>query len=237
MKSRPPGSAMRRRKRRSVQQRNRWSVLRCGAGEMAADAGRAVFRQAVPLRAEREKDQWTDAQAVDRYRSASRAAHTDGVGQKTEKISRNREILNRAQEVTSRRSDTLRPGAMRQKERCAMVRTVLLHFLREGMKLPKRPRALHKNRRRANLHGRLYKQPYRRPGVRAGCWHRPGRRRRGWRPPCYPGQAQRLPRRRLFWFWFSLRGWWGRFWLLPSACSFPTKRHRTGCSCGRRRRS
>ena len=84
-------------------------------GEMAADAGRAVFRQAVPLRAEREKDQWTDAQAVDRYRSASRAAHTDGVGQKTEKISRNREILNRAQEVASRRSDTLRPGAMRQK--------------------------------------------------------------------------------------------------------------------------
>ena len=83
----------------------------------------------------------------------------------------------------------------------------------------------------------LYKQPYRRPGVRAGCWHRPGRRRRGWRPPCYPGQAQRLPRRRLFWFWFSLRGWWGRFWLLPSACSFPTKRHRTGCSCGRRRQS
>ena len=44
---------------------------------------------------------------VDRYRSASRAAHTDGVGQKTEKISRNREILNRAQEVASRRSDTL----------------------------------------------------------------------------------------------------------------------------------
>ncbi len=84
-------------------------------GEMAADAGRAVFRQAVPLRAEREKDQWTDAQAVGRYRSASRAAHTDGVGQKTEKISRNREILNRAQEVASRRSDTLRPGAMRQK--------------------------------------------------------------------------------------------------------------------------
>ena len=84
-------------------------------GEMAADAGRAVFRQAVPLRAEREKDQWTDAQAVDRYRSASRAAHTDGVGQKTEKFSRNREILNRAQEVASRRSDTLRPGAVRQK--------------------------------------------------------------------------------------------------------------------------
>ena len=85
-------------------------------GETAADAGRAVFRQAVPLRAEREKDQWTDAQAVGRYRSASRAAHTDGVGQKTEKISRNREILNRAQEVASRRSDTLRPGAMRQKK-------------------------------------------------------------------------------------------------------------------------
>ena len=84
-------------------------------GEMAADAGRAVFRQAVPLRAEREKDQWTDAQAVGRYRSASRAAHTDGVGQKTEKISRNRGLLNRAQEVASRRSDTLRPGAMRQK--------------------------------------------------------------------------------------------------------------------------
>ena len=84
-------------------------------GETAADAGRAVFRQAVHLRAEREKGQWTDAQAVGRYRSASRAAHTDGVGQKTEKISRNREILNRAQEVASRRSDTLRPGAMRQK--------------------------------------------------------------------------------------------------------------------------
>lgn len=60
------------------------------------------------------------------------------------------------------------------------------------MKLPKRPRALHKNRRRANLHGRLYKQPYRRPGVRAGCWHRPGRRRRGWRPPCYPGSGAAL---------------------------------------------
>ena len=84
-------------------------------GETAADAGRAVFRQAVHLRAEREKGQWTDAQAVGRYRSASRAAHTDGVGQKTEKISRNREILNRAQEVASRQSDTLRPGAIRQK--------------------------------------------------------------------------------------------------------------------------
>lgn len=89
------------------------AVLR--GGETAADAGRAVFRQAVQLRAEREKAQWTDAQAVGRYRPASRAAHTDSVGQKTEKISRNREILNRAQEVTSRRSDTLRPGAMRQK--------------------------------------------------------------------------------------------------------------------------
>ena len=84
-------------------------------GETAADAGRAVFRQAVPLRAEREKAQWTDAQAVGRYRSASRAAHTDGVGQKTEKISRNREILNQARDISSRRSDTLRPGAMRQK--------------------------------------------------------------------------------------------------------------------------
>ena len=84
-------------------------------GETAADAGRAVFRQAVPLRAEREKDQWTDAQAVGRYRSASRAAHTDSVGQKTEKISRNREILNQARDISSRRSDTLRPGAMRQK--------------------------------------------------------------------------------------------------------------------------
>ena len=84
-------------------------------GETAADAGRAVFRQAVHLRAEREKGQWTDAQAVGRYRSASRAAHTDSVGQKTEKISRNREILNQARDISSRRSDTLRPGAMRQK--------------------------------------------------------------------------------------------------------------------------
>lgn len=84
-------------------------------GEMAADAGRAVFRQAVPLRAEREKDQWTDAQAVGRYHSASRAAHTDGVGQKTEKISRNREILNRAREVDSRRPDTMRLKSIRQK--------------------------------------------------------------------------------------------------------------------------
>ena len=84
-------------------------------GEMAADAGRAVFRQAVPLRAEREKDQWTDAQAVGRYRSASRAAHTDGVGQKTEKISRNRKILNRAREVDSCRPDTMRLKSIRQK--------------------------------------------------------------------------------------------------------------------------
>ena len=84
-------------------------------GEMAADAGRAVFRQAVPLRAEREKDQWSDAQAVGRYRSASRAAHTDGVGQKTEKISRNRKILNRAREVDSCRPDTMRLKSIRQK--------------------------------------------------------------------------------------------------------------------------
>ena len=42
-------------------------------GEMAADAGRAVFRQAVPLRAEREKDQWTDAQAIGRYGGAGRS--------------------------------------------------------------------------------------------------------------------------------------------------------------------
>ena len=64
-------------------------------GEAAADAGRAVFRQAVHLRAEREKDQWTDAgiQTGYSYRSASRAAHTNGVRQKTEKISRFREIF------------------------------------------------------------------------------------------------------------------------------------------------
>ena len=71
-------------------------------GETAADAGRAVFRQAVHLR---KNAQGTDA----------RTAHASDERQKTEKISRNREILNRAQEVTSRRSDTLRPGAMRQK--------------------------------------------------------------------------------------------------------------------------
>ena len=71
-------------------------------GEMAADAGRAVFRQAVHLR---KNAQGTDA----------RTAHASDERQKTEKISRNREILNRAQEVASRRSDTLRPGAMRQK--------------------------------------------------------------------------------------------------------------------------
>ena len=85
------------------------------SGETAADTGRAVFRQAVHLRAEREKDQWSDAQAVGRYRSASRAAHTDGVGQKTEKISRNREILNRAREADSRRPDTMRLKSIRQK--------------------------------------------------------------------------------------------------------------------------
>ena len=71
-------------------------------GETAADAGRAVFRQAVHLR---KNAQGTDA----------RTAHASDERQKTEKISRNREILNRAQEVASRRSDTLRPGAMRQK--------------------------------------------------------------------------------------------------------------------------
>ena len=84
-------------------------------GETAADAGRAVFRQAVPLRAEREKDQWSDAQAVGRYRSASRAAHTDGVGQKTENISRHRKILNRARVVDSCRPDTMRLKSIRQK--------------------------------------------------------------------------------------------------------------------------
>ena len=71
-------------------------------GETAADAGRAIFRQAVHLR---KNAQGTDA----------RTAHASDERQKTEKISRNREILNRAQEVASRRSDTLRPGAMRQK--------------------------------------------------------------------------------------------------------------------------
>ena len=87
------------------------------SGETAADTGRAVFRQAVHLRAEREKAQWMDAgiQTGYSYRPASRAAHTDDVRQKTEKISRNREILNRARDISSRRSDTLRPGAMRQK--------------------------------------------------------------------------------------------------------------------------
>ena len=84
-------------------------------GETAADAGRAVFRQGVQPRAEREKAQWTDAQAVGRYRSASRAAHTDSVGQKTEKISRNRKILNRAREVDSCRPDTMRLKSIRQK--------------------------------------------------------------------------------------------------------------------------
>lgn len=64
-------------------------------GEMAADAGRAVFRQAVHLR---KNAQGTDA----------RTAHASDERQKTEKISRNREILNRAQEVASRRPDTIR---------------------------------------------------------------------------------------------------------------------------------
>lgn len=50
-----------------------------------------------------------------------------------------------------------------------MMRTVLLHFLREGMELPERPRALHKNRARANLHDRPYRQLYRRPGWRPLC--------------------------------------------------------------------
>ena len=40
------------------------------------------------------------------------------------------------------------------------------------MKLPERPRVFRKNRRRADLHGRLYRQPYSLPGMRAGCWHR-----------------------------------------------------------------
>ena len=86
-------------------------------GETAADAGRAVFRQAVHLRAEREKVQWTDAgiQTGYSYRPASRAAHTGAVRQKTEKISRNREILNRAREADSRRADTMRVSAIRQK--------------------------------------------------------------------------------------------------------------------------
>ena len=87
------------------------------SGETAADAGRAVFRQAVHLQAEREKAQWTDAgiQTGYSYRPASRAAHTDAVRQKTEKISRNREILNRAREADSRRADTMRVSAIRQK--------------------------------------------------------------------------------------------------------------------------
>ena len=87
------------------------------SGETAADAGRAVFRQAVHLRAEREKAQWMDAgiQTGYSYRPASRAAHTDDVRQKTEKISRNREILNRAREADSRRPDTMRVRSIRQK--------------------------------------------------------------------------------------------------------------------------
>lgn len=98
---------------RAAEEQVERAVLR--SGETAADAGRAVFRQAVPLRAEREKAQWTDVQAVGRYRSASRAAHTDGMGQKTEKISRNRKILNRAREVDSCRPDTMRLKSIRQK--------------------------------------------------------------------------------------------------------------------------
>ena len=71
-------------------------------GEMAADAGRAVFRQAVHLR---KNAQGTDA----------RTAHASDERQKTEKISRNREILNRAQEVASRRPDTIRLKSIRKK--------------------------------------------------------------------------------------------------------------------------
>ena len=85
---------------RSAEEQVERAALR--GGETAADAGRAVFRQAVHLR---KNAQGTDA----------RTAHASDERQKTEKISRNREILNRAQEVASRRSDTLRPGAMRQK--------------------------------------------------------------------------------------------------------------------------
>ena len=72
-------------------------------GEMAADAGRAVFRQAVHLR---KNAQGTDA----------RTAHASDERQKTEKISRNREILNRAQEVASRRPDTMRSGSYAAKK-------------------------------------------------------------------------------------------------------------------------
>lgn len=71
-------------------------------GETAADAGRAVFRQAVHLR---KNAQGTDA----------RTAHASDERQKTEKISRNREILNRAQEVASRRPDTIRLKSIRKK--------------------------------------------------------------------------------------------------------------------------
>ena len=206
-------------------------------GETAADAGRAVFRQAVPLRAEREKDQWTDAQAVGRYRSASRAAHTDGVGQKTEKISRNREILNRAQEVASRQSDTLRPGAIRQKRTVRDGAHRSSAFFKRENGIAGAPKGT-SQKQAARQFARQTVQATVQAARGAGrLLHRPGRRLRGWRPPYCPGWAQRLPRRRLFWCWFSLWVWWERFWLLPSACSFPTKRHRTGCSCGRRRRS
>lgn len=111
-------------------------------GETAADAGRAVFRQAVHLRAEREKAQWTDAgiQTGYSYRPASRAAHTDAVGQKTEKISRNREILNRARDISSRRSDTLRPGAMRQKRTVRDGAHRSSAFLKSGHEIAEAPK-------------------------------------------------------------------------------------------------
>ena len=100
---------------RAAEEQVERAVLR--GGETAADTGRAVFRQAVHLRAEREKAQWTDAgiQTGYSYRPASWAAHTDAVRQKTEKISRNREILNRAREADSRRPDTMRLRSIRQK--------------------------------------------------------------------------------------------------------------------------
>ena len=113
-------------------------------GETAADAGRAVFRQAVHLRAEREKAQWTDAgiQTGYSYRPASRAAHTDAVGQKTEKISRNREILNRARDISSRRSDTLRPGAMRQKRTVRDGAHRSSAFLKSGHEIAEAPKGV-----------------------------------------------------------------------------------------------
>lgn len=114
------------------------------SGETAADAGRAVFRQAVHLRAEREKAQWTDAgiQTGYSYRPASRAAHTDAVRQKTEKISRNREILNRARDISSRRSDTLRPGAMRQKRTVRDGAHRSSAFLKSGHEIAEAPKSV-----------------------------------------------------------------------------------------------